>query len=141
MPTDPTSDRLIAGYLKDEFRILNAQLPRKRRLLNELLKEEYPHIICNDGRAHFFKRKELDYLSQMLDYGERDILLLPIIMEITPDQSWITIRSESGIEAKIFSKILGMSVVYKRNMIMIVRAQLVAVREVLKTTTQYVFSL
>lgn len=139
MPTDHSSDGSVAGYLKDEFKVLNAQIPRKRKSLTELLKEEHPHVVCNNGSAHFFKRKELEYLSQMLYEDERNSLLLPIIMEVTPDQSGVTIRSKGGSEAKIFSKILGMTVVSKENVITIFRPQLNVVRKALKTTTQYVF--
>jgi len=139
MPTDHSSDGSIAGYLKDESKVLNAQIPRKRRSLTELLKEEHPHVVCNDGSAHFFKRKELEYLSQMLYEDERNSLLLPIIMEVTPDQSGVTIRSKGGPEAKIFSKILDMTVVSKENVITIFKPQLNVVRKALKTTTQYVF--
>lgn len=131
----------FAGRLKGEFRVLNAHLPRKQRSLTELLKERHPHVICNDGNAHFFKRKELDYLSQMLDKQEQDSLLLPLIIEVSPDQNGVTIRSKKGIEAKIFSKVLGMSVVCKQDMITIGRSQLRIVRKALRTTTQYVFFL
>ncbi|MBE9546435.1 MAG: DUF61 family protein [Proteobacteria bacterium] len=139
MPTDNSSDVFIAGYLKDELKVLNAHLPRKRKSLTELLKEEHPYVICNDGNAHFFKKKELEYLSKMLDYDEQDSLLLPIIMEVTPDQSWVTIRSKGGVEAKIFSKILGITVVSKHNITTIFKSQMSVVRKALKTATQYVF--
>jgi hypothetical protein len=131
----------FAGRLKGEFRVLNAHLPHKRRSLTELLKEEHPHVTCNDGSNHFFKRKELDYLSQILDKNERDSLLLPLIIEVSPDKNWVIIRSKKGIEAKIFSKVLGMFVVCKQNMITIGKSQLMIVRKVLRTTTQYVFFL
>ncbi len=139
MPTDQFPDGFVAGYLKDEFKALNAQIPRKRKSLTELLKEEHPHVVCNDGSAHFFKKKELEYLSQMLYENEQTSLLLPIIIEITSDQGRVTIRSKEETEAKIFSKILGMNVVCKDGLITIFRPQLNVVRKVLKTTTQYVF--
>ncbi|MDO9530135.1 MAG: DUF61 family protein [Syntrophales bacterium] len=139
MPTDQFPDGFVAGYLKDEFKALNAQIPRKRKSLTELLKEEHPHVVCNDGSAHFFKKKELEYLSQMLYENEQTSLLLPIIIEITSDQGWVTVRSKGETEAKIFSKILDMNVVCKDGLITIFRPQLNIVRKVLKTTTQYVF--
>lgn len=139
MLTDQSSDGFVAGYLKDEFKVLNAQIPRKRKSLNELLKEKNPHVVCNDGSSHFFKRKELEHLSRMLYEDERNSLLLPIIIEITSDQNWVTVRSKGQTEAKIFSKILDMNVVCKDGLITIFRPQLTIVRKVLKTTTQYVF--
>ncbi len=139
MPTDQSPDGFVAGYLKNEFKALNAQIPRKRKSLTELLKEEHPHVACNDGSAHFFKKKELEYLSQMLYENEQTSLLLPIIIEIISDQGWVTVRSKGEAEAKIFSKILDMNVVCKDGLITIFRPQLTIVRKVLKTTTQYVF--
>ncbi len=141
MPTDPPSNGLIQGYLRDEFRVLNAQLPRRRKPLAKLLQEEHPYVMCNDGSAHFFKRKELEYLSQILSYDEQEALLLPIIMEVTVDQSGVTIISEEGTEAKVLSRVLDMTVAYEQEKITIFRSQLSLVRKTLKTTTQYVFSL
>jgi uncharacterized protein (UPF0216 family) len=139
MLTDRSSDDWISRYLKDEFKTFNAQLPRKRKVLAELLKEDDPHVIGHDGSAHFFRRKELESLSKLLDQEEARSLWLPILLEVSLDQEGITIRSREGIEAKIFSKILGMPVVHKENLITIFKPQLSVLRKVLKTTTQYVF--
>jgi uncharacterized protein (UPF0216 family) len=139
MLTDRSSDDWISRYLRDEFKTFNAQLPRKRKVLTELLKEDHPHVICHDGSAHFFRREELGYLSELLDQEEQRSLWLPILFEVSLDQEGITIRSKEGIEAKIFSKILRMPVVHTEDLITIFRPQLSVVRKVLKTTTQYVF--
>jgi uncharacterized protein (UPF0216 family) len=139
MLTDHSSDDWISRYLRDEFKTFNAQLPRKRKVLTELLKEDHPHVICHDGSAHFFRRKELEYLSKLLDQEEVHSLWLPILLEVSLDQEGITIRSKEGIEAKIFSKILCMPVAHTEDLITIFRPQLSVVRKVLKTTTQYVF--
>jgi len=141
MPTNSPSDGLIQGYLRDEFKVLNAHLPRRREPLAKLLQEKTPQVMCNDGSAHFFKRKELEYLSQILSQDEQEALLLPIIMEVAPDQSGVTIMSEEGIETKVLSKILDMPVACQQKKITIFRPQLSLVRKTLKTTTQYVFSL
>jgi uncharacterized protein (UPF0216 family) len=139
MLNNPSSDDWISRYLKDEFKTFNAHLPRKRKVLTELLKEADPHVIGHDGSAHFFRRKELEYLSKLLDQEQARSLWLPILLEASLDQEGITIRSRKGIEAKIFSKILGMPVVYKEDLITIFKPQLRVVREILKTATLYVF--
>jgi uncharacterized protein (UPF0216 family) len=139
MLTDPSSEDRISRYLKDEFKTFNAQLPRKRKVLTDLLKEAHPHVMGHDGSAHFFRRKELESLSKSLDQEEERSLWLPILLEVSLDQGGITIRSREGVEAKIFSQILRMPVVHKENLITIFRPQLSLVRKVLKTTTQYVF--
>jgi uncharacterized protein (UPF0216 family) len=139
MLTDPISEEWISRYLKDEFKTFNAQLPRKRKVLTELLKEDDPHVIAHDGNTHFFRRKELESLSKLLDEAEARSLWLPILLEVGLQQEGITIRSREGIEAKVFSKILGMPVVHKEDLITIFKPHLSVVRKVLKTTTQYVF--
>jgi uncharacterized protein (UPF0216 family) len=139
MLTDRSSEDWISRYLKDEFKTFNAHLPRRQKVLTELLKEDHPHVIGHDGNAHFFRRKELEYLSKLLDQEEARSLWLPILLEASLDQEGITIRSREGIEAKIFSKILCIPVVHKENLITIFRPQLSAVRKMMKTTTQYVF--
>jgi uncharacterized protein (UPF0216 family) len=140
MLTDPSFDDRISRYLKDELKTFNAQLPRKRKALADLLKEDPPHVIGHDGSAHFFRRKELESLSKLLDPEEERSLWLPILLEVSPDQEGITIRSREGVEAKIFTQILRMPVVHKENLITIFRPQLSRLREVLRTTTQYVFA-
>jgi uncharacterized protein (UPF0216 family) len=139
MRTDPPSDSLIGRYLQDDVKILNAHIPRKRKSLAELQEEEHPHVICNDGNAHYFRKRELDFLSQMVSAEEQGTLLLPIILEVTHDSGEIVIRTKEGTEAKILSNILNMPIVHRNNKIVIYRPQLSIVRKVLKTTTQYVF--
>jgi uncharacterized protein (UPF0216 family) len=139
MHTDPPSDSLIGGYLRDDVRILNAHIPRKRKSLAQLHDEEHPHVICNDGNAHYFRKRELDFLSQMISTEEQRTLLLPIMLEVTHDSGEIIIRTKEGTEAKILSRILNMSIVHRNNKIIIYRPQLSIVRKVLKTSTQYVF--
>jgi uncharacterized protein (UPF0216 family) len=114
MLTNSGSDRLIQRYLRDEFKVVNAHLPRRRKPLAKLLDEKHPHVVCNDGSSHLFKRKELDYLSQILSDDEQGALLLPIIMEVTVGQREIMVISEEGIEAKVLSAILDMPSTVKK---------------------------
>lgn len=139
MHTDPPSDNLIGGYLRDDVKILNAHIPRKRKSLAELHEEEHPHVICNDGNAHFFRKRELDFLSQMISDEEQRTLLLPIMLEVTHDSGEIIVRTKEGTEAKILSTILNMSIIQRNNIIVIYRPQLSIIRKMLKTSTQYVF--
>ena len=140
MPTDRLTDTSIGIYLQDEFRAMNANIPRRRKTLSELLDEEHPHVDCSDGSTHAFKRNELDLLSNMLDNEELGLLMLPMLMEVSPGQSGIKIRSPKSIEAKILSAILDMEVMYKQKTVTIFRPQLTVIRRMLKTCTQYVFT-
>jgi len=60
---------------------------------------------------------------------------------VDSDKGNLLVRSRTGTEAKIFSKILDMPVIFKPDMIIIFRPQLTVLRKVLKTTTQYAFTI
>jgi len=132
--------RMLQECLKGELRVLNAHLPCEQKPLSDLLGEEYPNIVCNDGSTHLFKRKELEYLASMLDTSEQKALLLPMLIEVNPDQGEMVIICRGEVEEKVISKILGMPVTSKQGRITIYKPQLSVLRKVLKTTTQYIFS-
>lgn len=138
-PREP--DRTFENCLKGDLKTLNAHLPRRRKSLSELLEEKCPHVECGDGSTHYFKKKELEYLTEILNNEEKQMLLLPIIIEVGSDEGNLTIRSKIGIEGKIFSKILDMPIACKLDVITIFRPQLTVLRKVLKTTTQYAFTI
>jgi len=133
-------ERMLQECLKGELRVLNAHLPRHQKPLSDLLGEEYPHVVCHDGSTHLFKRKELEYLAGILDTEEQEVLLLPMLIELGPNQDETAIICEQGIEEKIISKILNMPLTSKQKRIIIYKPQLSVLRKVLKTTTQYLFS-
>ena len=132
--------RMLEECLKGELRVLNAHLPRHQKLLSDLLAEEYPNVDCNDDSTHFFKRKELEYLASITGADEQKALLLPILIELGPNQGEVSIICESGIEERIVAKILNMPIICEQGMITLYRPQLGVLRKVLRTTTQYVFS-
>ena len=141
MNGETPSDRILEEYFSAEFRVLNAHLPRSRKSLAELLKEEHPAVQLSDGTSHHFKRKELDYLAGILTSDEQEALLLPIIIKIAPGQNEIGVFSgKQNIEAKVLSQVLGMSVTGEKGAITMYKSQLSDVRAKLKTTTQYMFA-
>ncbi len=140
MPNELPYQKMLQEYLKGELRVLNAHLPCEQRPLSVLLDEESPSITCNDGSAHLFKKKELEYLASMIDNGEQEILLLPILIEVSAGRDEMAIICHGEIEEKLISKILDMPVTLKQNRIIIYKPQLELIRKSIKTTTQYVFS-
>ena len=132
--------RMLQECLKGELRVLNAHLPCKQKLLSDLLGEEYPHIVCNDGSTHLFKSKELGYLAGILETNEQKALLLPMLIEVNSDQSEMAIICRGEVEKKVISKILEMPIVPEQNKFMIYKPQLALIRKLLRTTTQYLFS-
>ena len=140
MRIDPGPDRAFENCLTGDMKTLNAHLPRRRKTLSELLEEECPHVECGDGSTHVFRKKELEYLAQVVDNEDRETLLLPIVIAVGSGEGRLVVRSKTGTEAKIFSRILEMPITYRSDMITIFKPQLQVLRRVLKTTTQYVFT-
>ena len=133
-------DKILQESLKGELRLLNAHLPSQQKSLSDLSDEQYPHVLCNDGSTHLFKKKELAYLSGMLDTKEQQLLLLPMLIEVDPSQSEAAIICKQGIEEKVVSEVLGMPAVSRHGRVTIYKSQLGVLRKALKTTTQYIFS-
>ena len=140
MPDTSPYEKALQRYLSDELRVVNAHLPQHRRPLSEILDGESPHVICSDGSVQSFKKKELEHLASLLDEEERQKLLLPILIEVGSNQSEAIVLCSEGIEETVVSKILDMSLAKVDKDLRIYRPQLSALRQVLRTTTQYVFS-
>lgn len=132
-------DKMLQEYLRDELRVLNAHLPRNQKTLAELLREEYPHVVCNDGSTHLFKRKELEYLSSLIDADMQGALPLPILVELGQNQAEAAVVCVGEITEEVISKVLAMPIRCKQKRITIYKPQLALLRRKLKTTTQYVF--
>ena len=140
MPNELPYQRILQESLKDELRVLNAHLPREQKSLTDLLAEKYPNVACNDGSTHLFKRKELEYLADMIEVDEQEALLLPILIGVKPGQGEMSIICRGEVEEKVISKVLDMPVTSKQKRIRIYKPQLALIRERLRTTTQYLFS-
>lgn len=134
-------DRMLQECLGGELRLVNTGLPQSQKQLVDLLREEHPCVVCNDGSAHFFKRSELEYLASMLDTDERRTLLLPMLIELDASQGEAAMMCAAEVEAKIVSKVLNMPVTCEKGRIKIYRPQLALLRKKFKTTTVYIFSL
>jgi len=142
-PGQSPYEKTLQECLRGELRIVNAGLPQSQKQLSSLLAEEYPHVMCNDGSTHFFKRSELAYLASILDSDEQRALLLPMLIEIGANQAEAAIlilSGPEGVEEKVISKALNMPVTCEEGRIRIYRPQLALLRKKFKTTTVYVFS-
>jgi len=140
MPDKLPYERILQEYLRGELRVLNAHLPRKQKPLSDLLHDEHPHVVCNDGSTHLFRRRELEYLASLIGRDEQQALLLPMLIEPSSEQGEMATILGQDLEERIVSEILGMPVGRKQTGITIYRPQLALLRKKLKTTTQYVFS-
>jgi hypothetical protein len=139
-PSPPPYDRILQECLRDELRVVNAGLPRSPKRLWNLLREQYPHVPCNDGSTHFFKKSELQYLAGILDDAEQQALALPMLIELGVNQAEAAIVCEGKAEEKVISKALDMPVTCQQRRIRIYKPQLALLRSKFKTATVYVFS-
>jgi uncharacterized protein (UPF0216 family) len=139
MVTELPYERMLQECLQGELGLLNAYLPLEQKSLVDLLCDEYPHVVCNDGSTHLFKRKELKYLASLIDTDEHEALLLPMLILVNSDEGEMAIICRGEVEEKIISKILDMPITPKQQKVIIYTRQLSVLRQRLKTTTQYVF--
>ena len=139
-------EKMLQDCLRGELRIVNTGLPQsqkrqsKENKLFYLLNEKYPHVVCNDGSTHFFKKSELEYLASMIDTDEQKALPLPMLIELGANQAEAAIICEGKVEEKVISKALNMPVTCEERRIRIYKPQLALLRRKFKTTTVYVFS-
>ncbi len=133
-------EKMLQNCLRGELRIVNYGLPQSQKRLSSLLDEKYPHVVCNDGSTHFFKRSELEYLASLIDTDEKKALPLPMLIELGANQAEAAIICEGKVEEKVISKTLNMPVTCEERRIRIYRPQLALLRRKFKTTTVYVFS-
>ncbi|HMK53751.1 MAG TPA: DUF61 family protein [Methanobacteriaceae archaeon] len=126
------SDRL----LKKTIISLNRHIPRQRKSLTKLLKEDKPHVIGVDGSKHRFKKSELEMISSLLSSVERDLLKLPIYIEMDTMASGA--RIVGRLEAKILCHVLEIEEC-PPDEIFIYRYDMKIIRQKLPTVTQYMF--
>ncbi|MGV8144127.1 MAG: DUF61 family protein [Methanothermobacter sp.] len=127
---DPT-DRL----LKKQMASLNRHLPRQRKTLKELLKEDKPHVTGADGTRHRFKRVELDKIAGLIGEEYWGRLKLPIYIEVDSQMSGSRIAGK--LECDLVCQILKMDDCGEE--IYIYRPDIKVVRQELPTTSQYIF--
>ena len=133
-------ERMLQDCLRGELRVVNTGLPQSQKRLSNLLNEKYPHVVCNDGSNHFFKKNELEYLASMIDTDEQEALPLPMLIELGANQAEAAVICVGKVEEKVLSKVLNMQVKCEESRIRIYKPQLALLRRKLKTTSVYIFS-
>jgi uncharacterized protein len=131
-PDSDRSDRL----LKKQILNLNRHIPRQRKTVSELMGEDKPHVVGVDGTRHRFKIKEMELIASMLNESERDVLKLPIYIEMDTMASGARVAGK--LETRIFCKILKREDC-PQDEIFIYRPEVKLIRQKLPTVTQYMF--
>jgi len=125
--------------IKRQIQNLNRHLPKGRVTLENLLKQEKPRVENRDGDSHRFKRRELNYLSEILPPEKHSKLRLPIIIRISPDLGRGATRISGDVEKEVLRKILEKEEEEGEDELILYRPEIRIVRKKLPTTTQYAF--
>lgn len=126
-------------FLKKQIKNLNRHLPKGRNTLESLLEQDKPRVENRDGSKHRFKKKELEYLSELLPEEKHSKLRLPIIIRVSPELGRGASKISGKIEQEIIKKILDKDVEEDENELVLYRPEIRAIRKKLPTTTQYAF--
>lgn len=132
------SDNIIELLLREELRVANKHLPSSRKSLRELLEEEYPHVLCRDGTPHFFRRRELEAISRLIEREKWEALLLPIIITVMPESKIFMGVVEDEYAVEVISKILGLE--YRGSKLFLYKPQLYELRKAYSTIFQLAIS-
>ena len=127
-------------YLKKQIQNLNRHLPKGRISLSDLLKKDKPRVENQNGSTHRFKRKELEYLADLVPPEKHQDLRLPIIIRISPGLGRGTAKVSGKIEKEVLEKILDKDRdEEEEHELLIYRPEMREIRKKLPTTTQYAF--
>ncbi|MEM0197082.1 MAG: DUF61 family protein [Sulfolobales archaeon] len=131
-------DDLVEVLLREELKIVNKHLPHYRKSLKELLKEEFPSVICRDGTQHFFRRSELERVSTLIDKENWDHVFLPVVITIIPESRGIVGVIEDKYAIELVSRILGIE--HRSEKLFIYEPQLFELRRNYSTIFQLALS-
>ncbi|WP_455282873.1 DUF61 family protein [[Eubacterium] cellulosolvens] len=74
-------EKIFGAMIEEEVRSLNYHLPKTRKPLKILLKEETPSVETQDGRSILMKKEEIAKLSEIVPSHLQDKIQLPIIIQ------------------------------------------------------------
>lgn len=129
-------DKIYEYLLRDELRVVNSYIAKKRKPLSTLLNEDYPHVLTLDGGIHMFRKSELLYAKEELG-KDSDRLMLPIYIELLPSQTTTTAVVRDEVAIKLLAKILNIE---GSTPLYLYPIQLMELRRKIKTLIQYVVS-
>ncbi|MHC1580452.1 DUF61 family protein [Methanopyrus sp.] len=135
--SSPSSRDALDRKLIQEILRINRHLPRRRKTLDELLREERPHVVNRDGTRHYFRREELELLAELLPKYLHGRLKLPILIELGYSGTAI-VRGRA--EVRVVCEILGEEWKFGQERVELNYLDVRKVRRRLPTTTQYMFS-
>jgi uncharacterized protein (UPF0216 family) len=103
-------ERAVDALLKEEVKKLNIHLPRGRKSLEQLLKEDEPSIEALDGTRIIMRREELERLAEIIPEKFHKKVELPFVIfrRMELGKSTYTV-SGSKFQEFIVKRILGLT--------------------------------
>jgi uncharacterized protein (UPF0216 family) len=126
------------ALIKEIYRI-NSHLPAKRLTLAQLLRQDEPSVRLRDGNRHSFRRSELERIKNLVDPGDEERLLLPIVLEIVSDfRGYFRVRGKVAV--KVIDRLLdSYDILDEPEEKLYPRYLIPRIRRELPTTTTYAF--
>ncbi len=100
----------VDEWLSHTLRHINDALPRRVERLSRLLEMDEPYVETVGGWKHFFNKKELQQIKEMLPATVAERLYLPFVFvkNHESEEPFYIIR-ERGSEAEAFRIIMGLA--------------------------------
>ncbi|HEC57911.1 MAG TPA: DUF61 family protein [Candidatus Syntrophoarchaeum butanivorans] len=128
------TDRVIAKAVQS----LNRHLPRERKSLYELLREDRPSISSKDGDTYRIKRDELEMIADLIPEDYHRKLYLPVLIEICPEYGRGAAKIRGKVQCSLVMELLKKEWRGEEEII-IYRPEVSKIRRVLPTASQYAF--
>lgn len=129
-----TEDRGI----KKLVRSMNLSLPERRRSLEELMRGARPSLTSRNGNKIFINKTELEMIASFVPKYQWNRLLIPIIIEMTPDFGANAARIRGEVECSLVIKLLELKKSADKFIVLYFH-EIKELRRMLPTATQYGF--
>ncbi|PTD93656.1 hypothetical protein C9439_06290 [archaeon SCG-AAA382B04] len=128
--------RILAKQIQN----LNKHLPKKKKTLKELLKEEKPSLKTKDNEKILLEKKELKKISEKLPNHFHNKLKIPIYIEAGKKFGKGSYRIKGKAEARLIRRLLDKEKDISKKEIFLNRIEVRKIRNQLRTTTKYMFT-
>ncbi|NOR48596.1 MAG: DUF61 family protein [Methanosarcinaceae archaeon] len=126
------------GGFKKLVQAMNRSLPERRRSLEELMKESEPSLKSRNGSIISIDKKELEMIAAIVPKYQWNRLMLPIIIEMTPDFGANAARIRGEVECSLVIKLLELKKSADKFIVLYMH-EIKGFRRMLPTATQYGF--
>lgn len=115
---------------------MNRSLPQQRQTLEQLMHTSQPSIKNRNGTTSTIAREELEKMAEIIPEYNWNRLLIPIIIEMTPDFGESCARIRGTVECNLIMRLLDLKKTADTFIILYLH-EIRALRKALPTSTQY----